>query len=272
MSDKSYSARELVKEDLLCHFGYGQEDTVEGLEGASRGGILGGRTTPVVKKVKRKAPQSTEKEVKHSKNKRVSTSQAQVTPNIEKRRAPMPPSPSPPVHSQAISRSHPLRRDRGHKRILVDLPPSTFLKTPWWSPRPPGLAGRRNCPVRNMDEVLEHHTELEMQLEELEGIRAQEKRAAEAQKEVLEAQGKKLAAEKAVLAVEKNTVKSKLEALAIEKAAIEVELDETRARAEGEISCLKSEVANVWGLGKEEFLKSSEFDELCAKKSVDYFE
>ncbi|KZV26349.1 hypothetical protein F511_39595 [Dorcoceras hygrometricum] len=44
------------------------------------------------------------------------------------------------------------------------------------------------------------------------------------------------------------------------------------ARATEEIERLKCKATNAWVLGKEEFLKSSEFDNLCAKKSLAYFE
>ncbi|KZV49584.1 hypothetical protein F511_15444 [Dorcoceras hygrometricum] len=56
------------------------------------------------------------------------------------------------------------------------------------------------------------------------------------------------------------------------KTTVEVELDETKARAEAEIGRLRSEASNALGLGKEEFLKSSEFDDVCAKRSLAYFE
>ncbi|KZV23527.1 hypothetical protein F511_36603 [Dorcoceras hygrometricum] len=51
----------------------------------------------------------------------------------------------------------------------------------------------------------------------------------------------------------------------------QVELDETKARAVVEIGRLRTEAAEAWGLGKEEFLKSSEFNDLCMKRSLDYF-
>ncbi|KZV47037.1 hypothetical protein F511_30141 [Dorcoceras hygrometricum] len=93
---------------------------------------------------------------------------------------------------------------------------------------------------QSFDEVIEHHTELEMQLEELEAIRVQERRVVEAQREALEAQGKKLTVEKATLAVdkealtvEKKAVEAEFEALSVEKVAVEVKLGKTRARAEG---------------------------------------
>ncbi|KZV44790.1 peptidase [Dorcoceras hygrometricum] len=49
-----------------------------------------------------------------------------------------------------------------------------------------------------------------------------------------------------------------------------VELDETKARAEAEIGRLRSEATNARGLGKEEFLNSSEFDDLCTNRSLAY--
>ncbi|KZV15772.1 hypothetical protein F511_31641 [Dorcoceras hygrometricum] len=79
------------------------------------------------------------------------------------------------------------------------------------------------------------------------------------------------AAEEALVA-KKKAIEVELETLTAKKTAVEVELDETKARAEVEIGCLRSEAANAWGLGKEEFLKSSEFEDVCTKRSLAYFE
>ncbi|KZV31839.1 hypothetical protein F511_44981 [Dorcoceras hygrometricum] len=95
--------------------------------------------------------------------------------------------------------------------------------------------------------------------------------AAEAQREVLEKQWLRLAAERVALMAEKGSLAAEKEALEAEKRAIRTELNETKALAEEEIGRLRSEAANAWDLGKEEFLKSSEFDNLCAKKSLAYF-
>ncbi|KZV49064.1 hypothetical protein F511_11015 [Dorcoceras hygrometricum] len=118
-----------------------------------------------------------------------------------------------------------------------------------------------------------------MQLADLEAIRAQEERAVEAQKEALKAQVKGLmvekeamATEKEALAAKKRALKATLEARTVEKTIVEVELEGAKTQAEAEIERLRSEAANAWGLGKEEFLKSSEFDDLCTKKSLAYFE
>ncbi|KZV54901.1 myosin-6 [Dorcoceras hygrometricum] len=98
-----------------------------------------------------------------------------------------------------------------------------------------------NSTHQSFDEVMEHHTELEMQLADLEVSRAEEGRAAEAQKEVLEAQVKRLMAEKKApviekeaLVTEKRVIGAELEALLVKKTAVEVEFDETKARAEEE--------------------------------------
>ncbi|KZV23059.1 peptidyl-prolyl cis-trans isomerase, FKBP-type [Dorcoceras hygrometricum] len=118
---------------------------------------------------------------------------------------------------------------------------------------------------RNFEETLEHCIELEMRLADLEAVRAQENRAAEAQREGA------LAAEKEALEAEKKAIKIELDALLAKKTALEVELDETKAQAAEEIKLLKGEATKAWDLGKEEFLKSSEFEDLCAKKSLAYF-
>ncbi|KZV20041.1 anaphase-promoting complex subunit 6 [Dorcoceras hygrometricum] len=117
---------------------------------------------------------------------------------------------------------------------------------------------------RSFDEAMGQHAELVERLEELEALRAQEQRAAEAQEEALEAQ---LAVEKAA----QEATKSELDVTLAKKAAIEIELEETKAHAEEEVERLKSEAIHVWDLSKEEFLQSSEFDTLCTKKALRYF-
>ncbi|KZV34484.1 hypothetical protein F511_20412 [Dorcoceras hygrometricum] len=138
---------------------------------------------------------------------------------------------------------------------------------------------------QHFDETLEHCTELKMRLAEVEVMRAKEERAAEAQRVELEtqrlrleverasllAEKKALATEKEALGAKKEAIRSELDAALVKKTVVEVELDETKARAAEEIERLKGEATHVWDLGKEEFLKSSEFDNLCAKKSVAFF-
>ncbi|KZV24695.1 hypothetical protein F511_11274 [Dorcoceras hygrometricum] len=114
-------------------------------------------------------------------------------------------------------------------------------------------------------EAMGNHAELMAQLEELRAIRAQEKKAAEA--EALRAQ---LVTERTARAIEEEALRIELEVALEGKTAAEAELEEARARAE-EIGRLRTEAANAWDVGKEDFLKSSEFDKLCAKKSVCFF-
>ncbi|KZV33135.1 hypothetical protein F511_18151 [Dorcoceras hygrometricum] len=109
-------------------------------------------------------------------------------------------------------------------------------------------------------ETMGHHTELPAQLEELKAIREQEQKAAKAVQEALRAQ---LATERRARAID--------EAAFNEKTALGAELEETKARAAEEAKRMRGEVANAWALGKEEFLKSSEFERLCTQKSVAYF-
>ncbi|KZV45119.1 hypothetical protein F511_24161 [Dorcoceras hygrometricum] len=94
------------------------------------------------------------------------------------------------------------------------------------------------------------HTEVLARLEELEILRSREKEAVEAQREALEAQ----------MLVAK-------EAHEAEKAAremLEAELEEVKSRAARDAERLKLE-------GKEEFLKSPEFDTLLGKKAGGFF-
>ncbi|KZV32482.1 hypothetical protein F511_27229 [Dorcoceras hygrometricum] len=87
---------------------------------------------------------------------------------------------------------------------------------------------------KSFDDAMGQHSELVARLEELEALRAQEKRETE-------------------------------------KTAVEVELEETKARAKDEAGHLMSEAINAWDLDMEEFLQSSEFGSLCAKKALGYF-
>ncbi|KZV57768.1 hypothetical protein F511_13313 [Dorcoceras hygrometricum] len=117
---------------------------------------------------------------------------------------------------------------------------------------------------RSFDDAAEHYSELERRLAEMEVARAEEMRATEIHKAALETRGLRLEAERAALLSEKR-------ALEIEREAMKAELDETKARAAEEAERMRGEVANAWALGKEEFLQSSEFEFVCTKKSVAYF-
>ncbi|KZV39396.1 hypothetical protein F511_43053 [Dorcoceras hygrometricum] len=105
---------------------------------------------------------------------------------------------------------------------------------------------------RHFDDTTEHCTQLEMWLAEVEAARVEEERVAEARRADLETQRLRLEAERAALMAEKR-------ALAVDKETLEAE------------KTAMSEAINAWDLGKEEFLKSSEFDTLCGKKALSYF-
>ncbi|KZV29965.1 hypothetical protein F511_23770 [Dorcoceras hygrometricum] len=107
-----------------------------------------------------------------------------------------------------------------------------------------------NASRDQFDKAMGQHAEVLARLEELKTLRSREKEAAEAQREALEAQ----------MLVEK-------EAHEAEKAAremLEAELEEVKSRAARDAECLKLE-------GKEEFLKSPEFDTLLGKKAGGFF-
>ncbi|KZV55442.1 hypothetical protein F511_41478 [Dorcoceras hygrometricum] len=120
----------------------------------------------------------------------------------------------------------------------------------------------------NFVEAMGNHAELTAQLEELKDIRAQEKKASEAVQEALRAQ---LVAEKRARASEEESLRTELEVALEGKTIVEAELKETQTRTAKEIEHLRAEVANARTIGKEEFLKSPEFDRLLVKKSVAYF-
>ncbi|KZV40364.1 hypothetical protein F511_01686 [Dorcoceras hygrometricum] len=109
---------------------------------------------------------------------------------------------------------------------------------------------KMNTSRDQFDKAMGRHAEVLARLEELETLRYREKEAAEAQREALDAQ----------LLVER-------EAHEAEKAAremLEAELEEVKSRAARDAEGLKLE-------GKEEFLKSPEFDTLLGKKAGGYF-
>ncbi|KZV40495.1 hypothetical protein F511_23832 [Dorcoceras hygrometricum] len=124
---------------------------------------------------------------------------------------------------------------------------------------------------RSFDDKDEHCTELEMRMAEVEAARAEEARVAETHMAALETRWLRLEVEKAALLSEKKALASEKEALEADKAASRAELDETKAHAEEEVERLRGEAVNAWDLGKEAFLKSSEFGVLCTKKSLGYF-
>ncbi|KZV51281.1 hypothetical protein F511_05622 [Dorcoceras hygrometricum] len=109
---------------------------------------------------------------------------------------------------------------------------------------------KMNASRDQFDKAMGQHAEVLARLEELEILRSREKEAVEAQREALEAQ----------MLVAK-------EAHEAEKAAremLEAELEEVKSRAARDAERLKLE-------GKEEFLKSSEFDTLLGKKAGGFF-
>ncbi|KZV43179.1 hypothetical protein F511_23655 [Dorcoceras hygrometricum] len=203
MREKCYSAPELVKEDLPCHFGF------------SRKGVrLVGDLGPLIYREGGQAP----------KEKGTSTSEVKTTPSIGMHRAPTRPAPtreerpasiSPPMRTRGIpevpsSEAGP-RTKAGPARapalnivedslvvspsgsmatgLLCNLIPDRDVVRVWNAPDSEaiGLFAAQftavNATRQSFDEVLQHHTELEMQLADLEAIKAQEERAAEAQRE-----------------------------------------------------------------------------------------
>ncbi|KZV29110.1 hypothetical protein F511_06605 [Dorcoceras hygrometricum] len=145
-------------------------------------------------------------------------------------------------------------------RLYLHSNPLTLTQEMVWGDEVIGCLTRAQREVNDIrqhfDETLEHYTKLEMRLADLEAARAQEERAVEAQREVLEAQGQKLTAERAALVIEKGALAADKEALEAEKRAIRTELDALLVKKT---------------IVEEEFFKSSEFEDLCTKRSLAYF-
>ncbi|KZV49707.1 hypothetical protein F511_30039 [Dorcoceras hygrometricum] len=341
MHGKSYSAPELIREDLLFFYKFSRKgvELVGDLdERMGKAELLRAMqeaaAAPPKKSTKRKAPSMGEKEARVEKRKKAgaSTSGARTEEASQPKQAPRPPTPSseealdvPPV--TVDQEEGPFRWAR---RRLGTEAPDAFLRGSsrraschcyCWGPvlgegaraTPPPFDPSKDsliespCPVaatrynmapdrdvrvlrkaRNADVVghfsshaaavvawggemvkrltkahqkmkasrdqfdkaMGQHAEVLARLEELETLRSQEKEAAEAQREALEAQ----------MLVEK-------EAHEAEKAAremLEAELEEVKSRAAWDAERLKLE-------GKEEFLKSPEFDTLLGKKAGGFF-
>ncbi|KZV14517.1 hypothetical protein F511_42846 [Dorcoceras hygrometricum] len=247
MREKSYNAPELVKEDLMCHFGFSRK----GVELVGDLSITASSLSRVITCYIKTyvVPELVSNACFSIAAERMgkTTLLRAMREDVEKGSSG---AAAPPVKGEMVWGGEVIKRLTQYQREV-------------------------NSTRQSFDEVMEHHTELEMQLEEVEATRAQDKRAAEAKKEALEAQ---LASEKAARAAEKEAfvgekmeLEAEIEATSAKRIAIEGKLVETKARAEEEVGHLRSEVAYAWGLGKEEFLKSSEFDDLCAKKSLAYF-
>ncbi|KZV40286.1 hypothetical protein F511_25062 [Dorcoceras hygrometricum] len=195
MSCKSYSAPELIKEDHLCHFGFSRK-------GVRLVGDLAERMgkATMLKALKEHREEAPRGRLCGGLPVPIRGDGASLQPD--------------PGQGRSPSAEHPQHRGRGSLA-------TQFAVEMLWDGEVINRLTRAHREVnstrQSFDEVLEHHTELEMQLEELETIRAQEKRVAEAQKEALEAHGKKLtaslAAKKEALTIEKKIVEAELEAL-----------------------------------------------------------
>ncbi|KZV26392.1 hypothetical protein F511_36397 [Dorcoceras hygrometricum] len=137
--------------------------------------------------------------------------------------------------------------------MTVELPKMIWIVVAWGGEMVKRLTKahqKMNASRDQFDKAMGQHAEVLARLEELETLRSREQEAAAAQREALEA---KLVTER--------------EAHEAEKAAremLEAELEDVKSRAARDAERLKLE-------GREEFLKSSEFDTLLGKKAGGFF-
>ncbi|KZV49589.1 hypothetical protein F511_15449 [Dorcoceras hygrometricum] len=263
MRGKSYSAPKMIKEDLLCHFGFSMNgvrlvgDLVERMGKAvmlkafkerPEEGSSGKVSPPSTKKGKRKASQSFKKEARSPKKKEASTSLAQIAPTNDMCQASTSPSlmqqerpaPTPPSPAQG---ERPAPTSPARAAAIPEVPLSKArARTKVGSGRAATLnifgASLVVSPSRSVVMGLLYNLVPDRDLNLVRNAPDVEAVGAFA---TLFATGKKLTTERAELVVdkealvaEKKAVEAKLEALTTEKFAVEVELDETRVQAEGE--------------------------------------
>ncbi|KZV51819.1 hypothetical protein F511_11196 [Dorcoceras hygrometricum] len=236
MSDKSYNAPELIQEDLLCFFGFsrrgvelvgdldermGKAEMLKMMEEDAAAGSSGAAVPPKKGPKKMMASTQPEKEARREKKKE---EEASTSGGCESFRGPnylgmilISPGFSVPLAliltlapcaGNGVGGEVVRRLTRAHRAVTTTR--------------------------RSFDEAMSQHAELVARLEELEALRIQEQRAAEAREEALE---DRLAVKKAAW----EATKSELDTVLAKKTVVEVELEETKARAEEEVGRLKSE-------------------------------
>ncbi|KZV24487.1 hypothetical protein F511_29338 [Dorcoceras hygrometricum] len=241
LCEKCYSAPELVKEDLLCHLGFSRKevqlvkDLAERMdkvallkalkehpvEGSSRAAV-----PPIVKKGKRKALQSIEKEVRRQKKKGCLQFPGANHPHYRDELSADAPGPD----TRGAAYPDAARNDAPDSLVVS---PSRSTTTGLLCNMAPDrdLHLMRNAP--NIENVGDFTTQFAAAMawdgEVINRLTRARREATsarqsfdEAQREALEAQGKKLTTEKAAVAIEK-------EALAAEKRTVEAELEALEA-------------------------------------------
>ncbi|KZV21008.1 hypothetical protein F511_17488 [Dorcoceras hygrometricum] len=290
MCDKSYNAPELIKEDLLCFFKFSRKgaELVGDLDDRmGKAELVKAMQEAVVappKKTtnKRKASSAAEKEARGDKRKKAGTSTSgfRTEEASQKKLAPTPPTslseealdvppvtatvgapssgkgpeqpppfdpykdslveyPCPVAATRYICNMAPDRdvrvlRKARNADVVGHFSSNLAAAVAWGGEMVKRLTKahkKMNASRDQFDKAMGQHGEVLAHLEELETLRSREEGAAKAQREALEAQA---------------------------------ELEEVKARAMREAERLKLE-------GKEEFLKSPEFDTLLGKKAGGYF-
>ncbi|KZV33197.1 hypothetical protein F511_18213 [Dorcoceras hygrometricum] len=309
MHGKSYSAPELIKEDLLCFYKFsrkgvelvGDLDERMGKAELLRAMQEAAAAPPPQKSTKRKASSTGEKEARGERRKKAgaSTSGARTEEPFKPKQAPTPPTPSseealdvPPVTATAGGPSSGKRLEQpppfdpskdsliespcpvAATRYICNMAPDRDVRVlrkarnadvvghfsshaaavvAWGGEMVKRLTKahqKMNASRDQFNKAMGQHAEVLARLEELETLRSREQEAAAAQREALEAQ-----------------VVAEREAHEAEKAAremLEAELEEIKSQAARDAERLKLE-------GKEEFLKSPEFDTLLGRKAGGFF-
>ncbi|KZV56670.1 hypothetical protein F511_40303 [Dorcoceras hygrometricum] len=121
---------------------------------------------------------------------------------------------------------------------------------------------------RSYDGVLGRHDALMKQLEDIQAKENVEKESLSAELESARAEAQTLKAQVQTMETQVQSLETQVQSL---EARAQCSEEESKLHL-AEVEKLQKERANSWALEKEKFLKSKDFDSLCLKKAVMYFD
>ncbi|KZV58590.1 hypothetical protein F511_11882 [Dorcoceras hygrometricum] len=245
MRGKCFNAQQLIEEDLLCFFNFsGKKARLIG----DLGDMMDKAAMLEALKERRSKTKSGGASSSGAQNKEETSSGA---PSKEKREA------SPKKKERCKKRRHE-KRDTGSTQESI---PESLA----WFGEAASQFSKAHAEViktkRSYDGVLGRH---EVLLKELEEIQTKEN-----------AEKESLTAEIELARAEAQTYKAKAQSLETQVQSLDARAqcaeEESKLRL-AEVEKLQEERENSWALEKEKFIKSKDFDSLCLKKAVMYFD
>ncbi|KZV40103.1 far upstream element-binding protein 2-like [Dorcoceras hygrometricum] len=257
---KCFNARDLVREDLLCHFGFSRKGVaVEGdLAYKKQGSKYSRGSNPRTEERANPTPEeptnplseepANPPPVEHTKEKRKKSSSGSDKHSKRKKT-----SPSVEVNKEAGTSQPDLELDApvlssASDKTVTEALASKFLQALVWG----GELSRRVTKARevarssrrSLDDVMAKHDKLMKEIEDVRG-------ASDAEKKSLE---QKLSASEASIT------------------RLQEEMKKAGEEAEEKIKKVQEEAEASWEKRKEDFLKSDEFDRLCATRALSFFQ